>query len=75
MGLDVVHVLLGTESWLAHDALGLGSGGRPQEGVLAGATGVDRQHIAARLRLIHTGDVVTGAFFTHKLEMLKSQII
>lgn len=71
LGLDVVHVLLGTERRLAHDALGFGRGRWPQERVLAGATGVNRQHVATRLGFIHPGDVVTWAFFTHKLEMTK----
>lgn len=72
LSLDVVHVLLGAQSWLAHNALGLGSGRRPQERMLAGTTGVNCQNIAARLRLVHSGDVVIRAFFTHKLGKMKS---
>lgn len=65
--LDVLHVLLSAERRLAHDALRPGAGRRPQEGVLAGAAGVYRQHVAARLRLVHPGDVVARAVFTEEL--------
>lgn len=66
-GLDVIHVLLCTQRRLTHNALRLGSGWRPQERMLAGATGVNGQHVAARLGLIHPGDVVARAFFTNEL--------
>lgn len=65
--LDVLHVLLSTERRLAHDALRLGAGWGPQEGVLAGAAGVNGQHVAARLWLVHPGDVVGRAVFTEEL--------
>ncbi len=40
LSLDIVHILLGTESRLAHNVLWLGSGRWAKEGMLACTSGV-----------------------------------
>lgn len=67
LSLDIVHILLGTESRLAHNALRLGSGRWPQEGMLAGTRGVYCQDVAAGLRFIYPCNIVTRALLTYKL--------
>lgn len=71
MSLDIVHVLLSAQCRLAHDALGFGSGRRSQEWMLTSAAGVNGQYVVARLRFVHSSDVVTRAFLTDKLEIVQ----
>lgn len=67
LSLDIVHILMGTESRLAHNALWLGSGRWLKEGVLAGTRGVNCQDVATGLRFIYPCNIVTRALLTHKL--------
>lgn len=58
MGLDIFHIFGRAQGRMAADGLRGGRGRWPQEGVVADAGGVNRQHVGTGLRLINPGDVV-----------------